>query len=207
MKNLIISIILFWIVACFVLCIGSSNEDKTQDNSEAITTLRNDLVVISHILESHADILDSTIKSLRNELTAKQAHFMEDFRRVIVRLDSIEAQYVRNTGIINMRHVGNDIWMFGILDEIPPGTPIGFEFHRTTLEWNANTEFDLDGYILFIFGDALVPQEIDVGNVTEFELGTLTVGATYSAQLVAYDLTGNESDPTDPLVFTVGAKQ
>ncbi len=71
MKNLIISIILFWIVACFVLCIGSSNEDKTQDNSEAITTLRNDLVVISHILESHADILDSTIKSLRNELTAK----------------------------------------------------------------------------------------------------------------------------------------
>lgn len=73
-----------------------------------------------------------------------------------------------------------------------------------TLEWDANTEPDLDGYkIYYKIGSSGEPYDgmgategsspIDVGNVTVFTLNTLTDGSIYYFVATAYDTGNNES--------------
>jgi len=66
------------------------------------------------------------------------------------------------------------------------------------LEWNANTETDLDGYnVYYGTSPGSYGEPIDVGNVTEHELTGLNEGTTYYVALTAYDTSSNESEKSD----------
>jgi len=75
-----------------------------------------------------------------------------------------------------------------------------------TVAWDANSESDLDGYILF-YGTASgnYPNSVDVGNTTQRTLTGLNEGTTYYFAARAYDTSSNESDLSDELVYTLPA--
>jgi hypothetical protein len=62
------------------------------------------------------------------------------------------------------------------------------------LSWNANTETDLAGYIVY-YGNASsnYNSSVDVGKATSYEINNVTNGKTYYVALTAYDTSGNES--------------
>jgi hypothetical protein len=72
-----------------------------------------------------------------------------------------------------------------------------------TLAWNANSESDLDGYILF-YGTASgnYTNSVDVGNKTQHTLTGLIEGTTYYFAAKAYDTSNNRSDFSQELVYT-----
>jgi hypothetical protein len=66
------------------------------------------------------------------------------------------------------------------------------------LEWNANTETDLDGYkVYYGTSSGSYGEPIDVGNVTEYELTGLNEVTTYYVAVTAYDTSSNESEKSD----------
>ena len=73
-----------------------------------------------------------------------------------------------------------------------------------TIAWDANTESDLAGYMLF-YGttSGSYPNSIDVGNTTEYTLTGLVEGTTYYFAAKAYDTSDNASDYSQELVYTV----
>ncbi|UCD81362.1 MAG: fibronectin type III domain-containing protein, partial [Desulfobacterales bacterium] len=73
-----------------------------------------------------------------------------------------------------------------------------------TIAWDANSESDLAGYILF-YGTASrsYSNSIDVGNNTEYTLTGLNEGTTYYFSAKAYDTSNNESDYSKELVYTL----
>src|ERR1700692_972310 len=76
--------------------------------------------------------------------------------------------------------------------------------HAATATWNANTESDIAGYILSYGTQSGVhPTSVNVGNVTMWQLTTLTPGQTYYFVLQAYDTSALTSLPSVEVVFTV----
>ncbi len=65
------------------------------------------------------------------------------------------------------------------------------------LAWDANTEPDLSGYYVY-YGtqSGIYSYSVDVGNTTSYRLDNLADGVTYYIALTAYDLAGNESNPS-----------
>lgn len=61
--------------------------------------------------------------------------------------------------------------------------------------WNANTESDLAGYIIY-WGTktGAYSAAVDVGNVTGYQFDNVGAGVTYYVVVTAYDTQGNESD-------------
>ncbi len=67
-----------------------------------------------------------------------------------------------------------------------------------TLKWDANTETDLAGYILYQgITEGSYETPIDVGNVTSYTVSDLEPGMTYYFAVTAYDTGGNESGPSN----------
>jgi len=92
------------------------------------------------------------------------------------------------------------MWLLGIgLLFSAPAMPA-----TVIVSWDANTEMDLAGYKLY-YGAAseVYTSTIDVGNVIEFEISGLTVGQSYYFVVTAYDLVGNESNPSDEYVYLI----
>jgi hypothetical protein len=75
--------------------------------------------------------------------------------------------------------------------------------HAATATWNPNPEPDIAGYILS-YGtlSGVHPTSIDVGNVTTWQLTTLTPGQIYFFVLQAYNSSGLISVPSAEVVFT-----
>ncbi len=74
------------------------------------------------------------------------------------------------------------------------------------LQWQSNEEDDLGGYTIYCASSQ--PDHdliVDLGNVTECELTDLALyeNVAYGIALTAYDLSGNESDFSDPLYVTL----
>jgi hypothetical protein len=62
------------------------------------------------------------------------------------------------------------------------------------ISWNANTESDLDGYIVYLGAKSnMYDQAIDVGNVTTYRVDGLGSGIWKYIALSSYDTSGNES--------------
>ena len=60
--------------------------------------------------------------------------------------------------------------------------------HAATATWNANPEFDIAGYILsYGTQPGVHPTSVDVGNVTTWQVTTLTLGQTYYFVVQAYN--------------------
>ena len=75
---------------------------------------------------------------------------------------------------------------------------------NATLEWDANTETDLAGYKTYYGpGSRTYTNIVDVGNVTSNRLFALTPGATYFFAVTAYNTSGDESDFSDEIAYTV----
>jgi hypothetical protein len=70
--------------------------------------------------------------------------------------------------------------------------------NSATLQWAANSEPDLAGYKVYQGTTAgSYGPSIDVKNVTTYTAANLQGGLTYSFAITAYDLSGNESYPSD----------
>lgn len=62
------------------------------------------------------------------------------------------------------------------------------------VSWNANTESDLAGYIIYTGTQSGVySSAVDVGKVTSYTLPNVATGKTHYLALTAYDTAGNES--------------
>jgi hypothetical protein len=80
-----------------------------------------------------------------------------------------------------------------------------------TLSWNpptANADgtplTDLDGYIVYVGTQSgNYSQNIDVGNVTTYQVNNLTTGLTYYFAATAYDTSDNESDYSSEVSKTI----
>ena len=65
------------------------------------------------------------------------------------------------------------------------------------LSWNANTEADLDGYIIrYGTSPGLHTDSVDVGNVTSHQFSGLAEGTAHYFVVLAYDEAGNEGPPS-----------
>ncbi len=75
---------------------------------------------------------------------------------------------------------------------------------KVSIKWTHNTESDLAGYKVY-FGNAtrVYQTTIDVGNNPTIEVIDLVEGDTYYFAATAYDTSGNESDYSTELVYTV----
>lgn len=79
---------------------------------------------------------------------------------------------------------------------------------QATLIWNQNLEDDLAGYKLYYgTSSSNYNKSDDVGNVTIHTLLNLVKGATYFIAVTAYDLSGNESDFSNEVVYFVAANE
>lgn len=72
--------------------------------------------------------------------------------------------------------------------------------------WNPNSETDLAGYKLYYsdsadLGTFTESQSVDVGNVTEYDLGPIPMGSWIT--ITAYDFTGNESAFATPAFYEI----
>jgi len=63
-----------------------------------------------------------------------------------------------------------------------------------TLTWNANTEPDLAGYKVYVgTASGVYGPPITVGNMTTYQVNSLTIGTTYFFVVTAYNTSGTES--------------
>ena len=70
--------------------------------------------------------------------------------------------------------------------------------NSATLQWAANSESDLAGYRVYQGTTAGVySQSIEVGNVTTYTIANLQTSLTHYFAITAYDLSGNESYPSE----------
>jgi len=65
------------------------------------------------------------------------------------------------------------------------------------LSWQPSPSEDTAGYILQIEGEEGYGLTIDVGDVIFYELSDLVYGQNYDFKIIAYDLSGNESDEVE----------
>jgi hypothetical protein len=62
------------------------------------------------------------------------------------------------------------------------------------LTWNANTESDIAGYMVYYGNTSVIYTSFkDVGNVTSYEISNVTEGKTYYVTLSAYNTSGYKS--------------
>jgi hypothetical protein len=82
-----------------------------------------------------------------------------------------------------------------------------FQYARAaevTLAWDPVDSPELAGYQIYYGSEPGNYQwVVDVGNVTSFSLGNLTIGATYYSAATAYTTTGQESGFSNEVSFTV----
>ena len=72
--------------------------------------------------------------------------------------------------------------------------PASINAAALSLSWNANTEADLAGYMVY-YGNTSgsYTSSADAGNVTSYDISNVTNGKTYYVSLRAYDTSGNKS--------------
>ena len=75
-----------------------------------------------------------------------------------------------------------------------------------TLAWDANPEPNIAGYVVE-WGTAAAPfsNSATVGNVTTWTLGTAVAGTTYSFRVLAFNTSGEFSDPSTAVSGSVTA--
>ncbi len=88
--------------------------------------------------------------------------------------------------------------VFSATDKIPPAAPQNLVATPgdglVDLQWSANTEPDLFGYrVRFKVAGGAYGQPINVGNVTNYRVTSLTNGMQYIFAITAVDTSGNES--------------
>ncbi len=75
----------------------------------------------------------------------------------------------------------------------------------TSIQWEAVSDDDLKGYLLFIGTESgHYSDTVDVGNRIEYELTNLEDGKTYYFAIKAYDNWGNLSDFSPEIVYSTG---
>jgi len=73
-----------------------------------------------------------------------------------------------------------------------------------TLAWDANTEDDLKGYIIYYGASSRnYSNSIDVGDTTQYTISDLQEGVTYYMAAKAYDYEDNQSGFSAELVHTI----
>lgn len=72
------------------------------------------------------------------------------------------------------------------------------------LEWNANTESDIQGYRVHVgTSSGIYTSTVDAGNATSTVISDLVAGQTYFFIVTAYDMALQESGPSDEISMTV----
>lgn len=93
------------------------------------------------------------------------------------------------------------------IDNVPPASPQGFAAtvqgtNNIIFSWTPNTELDLAGYRLLLYGNSIDPA---LTTTTSHEYANAPDGQ-YTFSLVAVDEAGNESLPTFPVAVTLNNK-
>ena len=74
-----------------------------------------------------------------------------------------------------------------------------------TLGWDANSETDLAGYIVYYGTESgAYSESIDVGNTTQHTITGLQDGDTYYLAVTAYDVNNSESGYSAEVLYTIG---
>ena len=99
------------------------------------------------------------------------------------------------------------------VDNLPPAKPTGLQAvpagNDVTLSWNANGEADLDGYLLYRDGRLANADGPVIGSLKGYlirdthYLDKAVVDGVHDYTVVAVDLAGNESPPSDPARATL----
>lgn len=115
---------------------------------------------------------------------------------------------VVNVFIYNDYKYSRQVWEVNLwgypTDKQPPKAPTNVKVidktaTKATVVWNENTEPDLAGYRIYLNGN-LVNDSLVTTNQYTFD--DLTNGNTYTAQISAVDLAGNESELSAGVTFT-----
>jgi len=103
-------------------------------------------------------------------------------------------------------------WNFTFSEEIEDTSNEEEEEHQShgetlkevSLEWDPNTEPDLEGYKLYYgSGSGNYDYTIDVGNQTSYTVTDLQAGETYYFAVTAYNTTGYESGYSNEIEYLV----
>ena len=100
---------------------------------------------------------------------------------------------------------GREIFLFAALACLLILLPAVVHSADVTLAWDANSESDLAGYILY-YGTSSgnYTSNIDVGNITQYTIAGLQDGETYYFAVTAYNDADLESDYSEELAHMVG---
>jgi fibronectin type 3 domain-containing protein len=95
-------------------------------------------------------------------------------------------------------------WNFSSDDQAYSDTQQGVPSIQVILEWDPNTEPDLDGYRIY-YGEAsgIYSKNIDIGNTTTCTVVNLERGKTYYFAATAYNILGLESDFSTEVSYDV----
>jgi hypothetical protein len=114
---------------------------------------------------------------------------------------NIKANSVDNSVLNSLSKLVLIVFSFFVFATVYATVPHAAEM---TLAWDANTESDLKGYIVY-YGTSSknYDHSIDVGNVSTCTIPGLTKGQTYYLAATAYDTSLNESAYSEEITYTV----
>ena len=74
---------------------------------------------------------------------------------------------------------------------------------EVTLAWDANSEPDLAGYYIYYGETGATPSRLDAGLNTTLTVTGLAAGSTYVFYATAFNTANLESDPSEPVTYTI----
>ncbi len=93
-------------------------------------------------------------------------------------------------------------------ESLPASISESLTENGATVTWDANTESDLSGYkVYYGTSSGNYFDVIDVGNTTSFLINGLLIETTYFFAVTAFDFSGNESEFSDEVSFTIRGNQ
>ncbi|MCY8546418.1 fibronectin type III domain-containing protein [Bacillus vallismortis] len=141
---------------------------------------------------SHLEVYKNNVQ-IRSKLTEPELNFddLQPSTDYTYKVVSVSNRGIRSEGYILSFKTEE------YKDEVPPEKPTGLKVtngnESLVLTWDKNSEFDLEGYHVYLDGKKITDKPIKSNMYT---LPELENGKTYQVEVSAIDMSGNESEKT-----------